>query len=108
MEASKHQRGTGTLVEGVAGPFYIALNHATFYLLAGIFVSAAPLIVYLVRNASDPARVVVAFGVAMETGTLVHILLERIRGYPVLLSWIAHALVSAVILALLLFLYFRA
>lgn len=96
-----HRPASGELIEGGAGPFYIALSRQTFYLLAAIFASLAPLVLYLVRDASIPVHVVVILGVSMESGTLAHIYLERIRRSPVLLGWAAHAAVTAALFAML-------
>ena len=102
MSGATSEQRTGGLVEGSVGPFYIAFSHATFYLLAGIFATIAPLLIYVIRDSSASVQVVVAAGVAMETGALVHIYLERIRDIHKAESWGAHAIISAIVFALIL------
>jgi len=97
---------TDGLVEGSVGPFYIAFSRATFYLLVVIYLTIAPLLVYVIRDASTSVRLVVAAGLAMETGALAHIYLERIRDVHKLASWGAHAVVSIAAFGLILALLF--
>lgn len=102
MSGVTREQRAGGLVEGSVGPFYIGFSHATFYLLAGIFATIAPLLIYVIRNSSTSVQVVVAAGLAMETGALAHIYLERVRDIHKLASWGAHAIVSGAALALIL------
>ena len=106
MSSDVSNNRTDGLVEGSVGPFYIAFSHATFYLLTVIYVSIAPLLVYVIRDASTSVRIVVAAGLAMETGALAHIYLERIRDVHKAASWGAHAVVSIAAFALILALLF--
>ena len=102
MSGDVSNNRTDGLVEGSVGPFYIAFSHATFYLLTVIYLSIAPLLVYVIRDASATVRIAVAAGLAMETGALVHIYLERIRDVHKAASWGVHAVVSIAALALIL------
>ena len=100
---TRQQRADGLII-GSAGPFYVALNHAAFYLVVIIFFIAAPIVVFVLRDAGSLVRVVVAGGIAMETGTIVHIWLERVRGWRGAAPWVIHGGVAgAVFAAILLF-----
>ena len=79
MSSDVSNNRTDGLVEKFVGPFYIAFSHATFYLLTVIYLTTAPLLVYVIRDSSTSVRIVVAAGLAMETGALAHIYLARIR-----------------------------
>jgi hypothetical protein len=69
---TREHRADGLTV-GSVGPFYVALNRAALYLVSGIFLTAAPLVIFVLRDASTPVRLVVSFGVSMDTGTLAQI-----------------------------------
>jgi len=94
------QRADGLII-GSAGPFYVALNRPTFYLLAGIFLTMAPVIVFFLRDASRPVQLAVSFGISMETGTLAHIWLERVRGMRGVLPWVVHLAVGLLVFAVI-------
>jgi len=83
------------LIEGGVGPFYVALNRAAFFLVAGVFVAIIPVALYLVRDAALPIMITVAGGIALEAGAVAHILLERVMRRPAREAWVAHAIVSA-------------
>ncbi len=102
MSSAIGNNRTDGLVEGSVGPFYIAFSRATFYLLCAIYLTIAPLLIWVIRDSSTSVRLVVAAGLAMETGALAHIYLERIRDIHKLASWSAHAVVSLVALAVIL------
>ncbi|MBI2724557.1 MAG: hypothetical protein HYX50_05790 [Chloroflexi bacterium] len=93
----RSQDGADELIEGFAGPFYVALNRATFYLLGVIFISMAPLIVFLVRDQPSGVRIAVSIGVAMESGTLVHVYIERVLGMKGPVPWMVHLAVAGVL-----------
>jgi hypothetical protein len=104
-EKRENQAADGLIV-GSVGPFYVALNRATFYLAGAIFLTAAPWIILFIRDAATPVRLVVSFGVSMETGTLVHVWMERVRGMEGLLPWMAHLAVTVVLFGAILALLF--
>lgn len=93
---SRQRADAPQLIEGEVGPFYVALNHAAFYLLAIIFVALVPLVAWLLRDASMPLQAVVAGGSALEAGAVAHIYVERVRGRSPALGWSVHAVVAAV------------
>jgi hypothetical protein len=101
----QEQRADGLIV-GSVGPFYVALNRATFYLVGGIFLIVAPVLILLIRDGSTPLRLAVSFGVSMETGTLAHVWMERILGMRGALPWAAHGLITLALFGLILSLLF--
>lgn len=86
----------GVLIDGEVGPFYVAMNHAAFYLLAVIFFALVPLVAWLLRDASMPVQAMVAGGSALEAGAVAHIYVERVLRKSAPVGWGVHALVAAV------------
>lgn len=82
------------LIEGEAGPFYVALNRAAFYLLTAVFAALVPLVAWILRDASMPIRAAVSAGCALEAGALAHIYVQRVLGRSAPAAWTAHALVA--------------
>lgn len=96
----------GQLIEGSIGPFYIAISRATLYLLAAVFFPLAGAALFWLRDSAPAVRIVLAFGIGMETGTLIHIFLEKIRGWPAVGARVAHAAAVALVTVVLLGLLF--
>jgi hypothetical protein len=94
------------LIEGNAGPFYVAMNRATFYLCSGIFIATAPVVIYLMHDAPSGWRYTIEAGTAVEVGTLLHIAVDRIYGWPPSAAWAVHAGAAvAVFVPMLVFLH---
>src|SRR5262245_50232041 len=89
------------LIEGNAGPFYVAMNRATFYLCASIFIITAPIVVYLMRSAPLGWRISVEAGTAIEMGTLLHILVDRVYGWRPLPAWGLHGATAAILFGIM-------
>ncbi|MEX0750114.1 MAG: hypothetical protein WD359_04820 [Dehalococcoidia bacterium] len=90
------------LIEGAVGPFYVAINRATFLLVTAIFLAIIPVVVYLLRDASVPLIWVVAGGISLEAGAVAHIAVERVLRKPVRQAWMAHGAVSGLLVVTLL------
>ena len=98
---AQREVGREPLIDGEVGPFYVALNHAAFYLLSVIFFALVPVVAWLVRDASTPLQVAVAGGSALEAGAVAHIYVQRVLRRSVAEGWAVHTLVttlSAVVL----------
>ena len=94
MARDEADRG-GKLIDGEVGPFYVAMNHAAFYLLAVIFAALVPLVAWLLRDASMPIQIAVAGGSALEAGAVAHIYVQRVLGKPAAAGWTVNAVVAA-------------
>lgn len=107
MRADTEPAERSDLIEGGAGPFYVALNRATFYLIAGVFVAIVPIVLYVIRDAPAPVAAAVALGIALESGAVVHIMIERVMKRPSRLAWSAHIAISIVLAVALLLIVTR-
>jgi hypothetical protein len=106
MKADAGRHAGGQLIEGGIGPFYVAVNRAAFFLVAGVFIAVIPLVVYLIRDASTPIVFAVVAGIALEAGAVAHIMVERVLTFTARAAWLSHAAVSvAMASALVLFLF---
>jgi hypothetical protein len=102
MQMDAQSRGTDRdLIEGGVGPFYVALNRATFFLVAAIFFAAAPVVAFVLRDAPLALRIAVLAGIALESGAVAHIACERVFHAPARIGWAAHVAVSALVAAAL-------
>lgn len=94
MVARTHTRVTGTLIEGRVGPFYVALNAATFYLIAAVYAVASLALVVVLRERAPLLRLALAIFIPFETGLLAHIYVEKLLGWGRGRSTVLHLLVS--------------
>lgn len=102
MDVAENKRRGEGLIEGRIGPLYVAMNHATFFLCAGLFLVSAPFVILLMRGASAPWRLTVEAGTAMETGTLLHIVVDRIYHWPARWAWGVHFATAVVLFSVML------
>lgn len=88
------------LIEGRAGPFYVALNAATFYLIAAVYAVASVVLVFVLRDKAQVFRLALAVFIPFETGLLAHVYVEKLRGWPAGRSRLLHLLISVLSLPL--------
>ena len=82
------------MIEGRAGPFYVAVNPATFYLIAALYAVVSVLLVFLLRDRAPLLRLALAVFIPFETGLLAHIYVEKIAGWSRRRSGLLHLGVS--------------
>ncbi len=87
-------RAHGRLIEGRIGPFYVALNEATFYLIAAVYAVASDTPVFVLRDKAQGLRLALAIFIPFETGLLAHIYAEKLRGWPAGRARLLHLVIS--------------
>jgi hypothetical protein len=93
--------GAGGLIEGSVGPFYVALNRATFLLVGAIYALAVVTAGVVLRDLPAGWRVALALGLGFEAGTVAHIFTGRFLGWPRGRTLAVHAGTGAVVAAAL-------
>jgi hypothetical protein len=101
--AEPDARRGGPMIEGHIGPFYVAMNAATFYLIAAVYALASVGLLVVLRDRAPLLRLALAVFIPFETGLLAHIYVEKLRGWRTRPAMLLHIAVSllAVPLALL-------
>jgi hypothetical protein len=87
-------RPRGRLIEGGVGPFYVAMNAATFYLIAGSYTVATLVLAVVLRGRAPGLRLALAVFIPFETGLLAHIYAEKLAGWPGRRALLLHLAIS--------------
>jgi hypothetical protein len=87
-------RGGGPLLEGGIGPFYVAVNAATFYLIAATYAVATVALALLLRGRAPGVRLALAVFIPFETGLLAHVYAEKVVGWTKRQATLLHVLIS--------------
>lgn len=90
----------GRLIEGSIGPFYVAINAATFYLIAAVYLIATLALVVLLRGRAPGLRLALAIFLPFETGFLAHIYVEKLAGWGRRPATVLHLVISLLSLPL--------
>lgn len=91
MDAPRYRE---QLIEGAIGPFYVALNAPTFYLIAGAYSVVSVVLVLVLRDRTPGLRLALAVFIPFETGLLAHVYVKKLRGWPKRRSTLLHLAVS--------------
>ncbi len=94
MKTEMPDRRGGPLIEGGIGPFYVAMNAATFYLIAAAYVVASVLLAIVLRGRAPALRVALAIFIPFEAGLLAHIYVEKLAGWGKRSATLLHVAVS--------------
>ena len=94
MKADESNRGEGPLIEGRIGPFYVAVNAATFYLMAAAYTVASLFLIFVLRDRTPMLRLALAVFIPFETGLLAHVYVEKLAGWSRRRATMLHLLVS--------------
>ena len=103
MEPRPRRPKGGPLIEGGIGPFYVAMNAATFYLIAVAYALASVVLAVVLRGRAPALRLALAVFIPFEAGLLAHIYVEKLAGWGRRSATLLHVVVSllAIPLALL-------
>lgn len=93
----------GRLIEGGIGPFYVAVNAATFFLIAGVYLVVSLALVFLLRERAPALRLALAIFIPFETGLLAHVYVEKLVGWSKRRASSLHLVVSLLSLPFALF-----
>jgi hypothetical protein len=94
MDQDVDVRRGGPLIEGGVGPFYVAMNAATFYLIAAIYLVASIGLAVALRGRAPLLRLGLAIFIPFETGLLAHIYVEKLAGWSRRGATLLHLAVS--------------
>ena len=90
----------GALIEGGIGPFYVAMNAATFYLIAAAYAVASVVLAIVLRGRAPALRIALAVFIPFEAGLLAHIYAEKLAGWGKRSATLLHVAVSLVFIPL--------
>ena len=94
MASNARRSPPGRLIDGGIGPFYVAINAATFYLIAAVYLVASVALVFILRDRAPGLRLALAIFIPFEVGLLAHIYAEKLACWSRRSAILLHLAVS--------------